>query len=198
MIRRITDAGFSAVELLFVVAIVGSLAAVGVPISGGMIDDIRLRGDAQGVSGALALTKMTAAAKFTRARLVVNVSTGTYRIESWQKTGTPGWVAEGGDVRLSTQDNFGSGAATAPPPNTQAALAQPLPCLDDDDTAITGTACVIYNSRGIPVSSAGAPVTTQALYMRGPTGIFAVVVGATGQQQVWRTTLAASGTWKQQ
>lgn len=197
MTRRLADAGFSAVELLMVVAVVGSLAAISVPLSSGMIDDIRLRGDAQGLSGTLALTKMTAAAKFTRARLLVNVAAGTYRIETWQRTATPGWVAEGGDLRLSAQDQFGFGTLAAPPPNTQAALAQPAPCLDDDDVVMTGTACVIYNSRGTPVSSSGAPVTTQVVYLRGPSGIFGVAIGATGQQQVWRSNLVAGGVWTQ-
>lgn len=181
-----------------VVAVVGSLAAISVPLSGGMIDDIRLRGDAQGMSGTLALTKMTAAAKFTRARLLVDVAAGTYRIETWQRTATPGWVAEGGDLRLSAQNRFGFGTLAAPPPNTQAALAQPAPCLDDDDVAITGTACVIYNSRGTPVSPSGAPVTTQVVYLRGPTGVFGVAIGATGQQQVWRSNVVAGGVWTQQ
>lgn len=198
MIRRLTDAGFSAVELLMVVAVVGSLAAVSVPLSGGMIDDIRLRGDAQGLSSSLALTKMTAAAKFTRARLLVNVAAGTYRIETWQRGATPGWEAEGGDRQLSAQDRFGFGALATPPPNTQAALALPAPCLDDDAIAITNTSCVIYNSRGTPVSSSGAPVTTQVVYLRGPSGVFGVAIGATGQQQVWRSNVVAGGVWTQQ
>ncbi len=198
MIRRLTDAGFSAVELLMVVALVGSLAAVSVPLSGGMIDDIRLRGDAHALSGSLALTKMTAAAKFTRARLLVNVAAGTYRIETWRRTATPGWVAEGGDLRLSAQDRFGFGPLTTPPPNTQAALVLPAPCLDNGDVVIAGTSCVIYNSRGIPVSSSGAPVTTQVVYLRGPSAVFGVTIGATGQQQVWRSNVVAGGVWTQQ
>jgi prepilin-type N-terminal cleavage/methylation domain-containing protein len=198
MIRRFNDAGFSALELLMVVALVGSLAAIGVPLSGNFIEDVRLRGDAQGVSGAVALTKMTAAAKFTRARLRVDSATGTYRIETWQRTAPVGWVAEGGDVRLSSRDQFGAGPVIAPPPDSQAVIGQPPACLDNDDTAIEGTSCVLFNSRGIPVSAAGAPVTTQVVYLRGPVGVFAVVVGATGRQQVWRTTLTSAGTWKQQ
>lgn len=181
-----------------VVALIASLAAIAVPVSEGMISDIRIRGDAQTLSGTLALTKMTAAAKFTRARLNMNVVTGTYRIEVWQRTGTPGWVTESGELRLSSQDLFGSGSLTAPPPNTQAVLAQAPPCRDADAEVIVNTACVIYNSRGIPVSFSGAPVTTQVVYLRGPTGAFAVAIGPTGQQQVWRTNLAAGGAWVQQ
>ena len=77
---RSRDHGFSAVELLIVLAVVGSVAAMGLPISDGMIDDIRLRGDAQGLSSAVALTKMTAATKFSRSRLHVNEAAGTWQI----------------------------------------------------------------------------------------------------------------------
>lgn len=196
--RRTSDHGFSAVELLIVLAVVGSLAAMSVPLSGGMIDDIRLRGDAQGLSSAVALTKMTAATKFTRARLHVNEAAGTWQIETWQSTGTPAWVLDGGVHRLSQRGQFGAGPVTTAPPNSQAAVLQPAACLAADNETLTGTACVIFNSRGLPVSSAGAPMTTQVLYMRGPTGVFAVVLGATGQLQVWRTTLTAGGAWRQQ
>lgn len=168
------------------------------PISGSMIDDIRLRGDAQGLSSSVALTKMTAATKFSRSRLYVDEAAGTWRVETWQATGTPGWVVEGATHQLSARDQFGAGPVTAAPPNTQAVVAQPTACLAADDTAIAGTACVIFNSRGLPVSSSGAPMTTQVLYMRGPTGVFAIVIGATGQLQVWRTTSTASGAWQQQ
>jgi hypothetical protein len=86
---------------------------------------------------------------------------------------------------------------TAPPPNSQAVFGQPAACLNNEGDVLDGTSCVIFNSRGLPVTSAGGPITTQVVYMRGPTGVFAIVVGATGQMQVWRTTLSAGGTWRQ-
>jgi prepilin-type N-terminal cleavage/methylation domain-containing protein len=192
------DAGFSAVELLIAVAILGSIAAMSMPVSTGMIDDIRLRGDSQGVASAMAFTKMTAAAQFTRARLRLDLAAGTYRTEVWRDGGTPGWVTEGPTHQLSTDGRFGAGVVTTAPPNTQAALAQAAACLADDGTAINGTACVVFNSRGLPTTSAGTPAGVQALYLRGPSGVFGIVVGATGQQQVWRATHTPSGTWRQQ
>jgi len=189
--------GFSAVELLVVVAIVGSMAAIGIPLSTGMIDDIKSRGDAQGLSAAVALTKLTASSKFTHARLFVNTATGSYRVQTWNRTGTPGWVAAGDPMNLSDRSRFGFGGVDAPPPNTQATLAQAPACRDDEDSPIAGTACVIFNSRGISVLSTGPPATTQALYLNGPSGVFAVILGSTGQLQVWRTTQEGANSWRQ-
>lgn len=196
--RHHRESGFSAVEMLIVLAIMASLAAIAVPISGNMIEDARLRGDAQGVSSAIALTKMTGATKFTRARIRIDRNAGTFQIETWQTSGTPGWVSESGQQQLSYGGEFSAGPVTTPPPNSQDAVAQPAPCLDNDGAAINGTSCIFFNSRGVPVSSAGLPITTQVLYLRGPSGVFGIVVSATGRIEVWRATVTASGVWWQQ
>lgn len=192
------DLGFTAVELLIALAIFVSLAAVAVPISNSMIEDSRLRGDAQGLTSSIALAKMTGATKFTRARLRIDRNAGTYQVETWQTTGTPAWVMEGGQQRLSYQGEFNAGPVTTPPPNSQGTLAQPAACLAADGTDIAGTSCVHFNSRGLSISSAGVPTTTQVVYLRGATGVFGIVISATGRLEVWRTTLTATGTWHQQ
>ena len=191
------ESGFSAVELLIVVAIVGSMAAIGLPLSSGMIDDIKIKGDAQGLSSAVAQTKLTAAAKFTHARLFANLATNTYRIQTWNKTGTPGWVNANDDLFLSDRSAFGFGASTAPPPNTMVNLEQAPPCLDDLSVEIPSTACVIFNSRGVSETAAGVAATTRSLYLAGPSGTYAIIVGTTGQLQVWHTTQAGTTSWKQ-
>ena len=196
-LRSSQDSGFSAVELLIVVAIVGAMAAIGLPLSSGMIDDIKLRGDAQGLSSAVAQTKLTSAAKFTHARLFVNLAMNTYRIQTWNKTGTPGWVNVNDALYLSDRSAFGFGVATVPPPNTQVTLSQAPMCLDDLNVEIASTACVIFNSRGVSVTAAGPPATTQAFYLAGPSGTYGIILGATGQLQVWHTTQAGLSAWKQ-
>lgn len=187
------DSGFSAVELLIVVAIIGSMAAIGLPLSSGMIDDIKIRGDAQAFSAAVAQTKLTSSAQFTHARLFVNTSTNRYKIQTWNKTGTPGWVNAADEILLSDRSKFGFGTVTAPPPNTLATLAQAPACLDDVGAAIPATACLIFSSRGVSV-----PATTQAIYLTGPSGTFAIILGAAGQLQVWRTTQTGASAWRQQ
>lgn len=197
-LRSSQDTGFSAVELLIVVALVGSLAAIGIPLSNGMIDDIKSKGDAQGVSAAIAQTKLTSAAKFTRARLYLNLSSNLYRIQVWNKTGTPGWVDVSDNTLLSDRSQFGYGTVTAPPPNTLATLSQAALCRDDADVEIVSTACLIFNSRGVQVTSAGLPATTQSLYLTGNSGTFGIFVGPTGRLQVWKTTQEGASAWRQQ
>jgi prepilin-type N-terminal cleavage/methylation domain-containing protein len=198
VLRFKQDSGFSAIELLVVVAIIGSMAAIGLPLSSGMIDDIKIRADAQALSAAIAQTKLTSSAKFTHARLFVNTATNKYRIQTWNKTGTPGWLSAGDEVLLSDRSRFGFGTVTAPPPNTLATLAQAPACLDDVGAAITGTACLIFSSRGVSITAAGVPATTQAIYLTGPSGTFAIILGAAGQLQVWRTTQTGASSWRQQ
>jgi hypothetical protein len=173
------------------------MAAIGIPLSSGMIDDIKSRGDAQGLSAAIAQTKLTSAAKFTHARLYVNLAAGTYRIQTLNRTGTPTWVNASDDTFLSDRSEFGFGVATAPPPNTVASVAQAPECRDDLDAAIAGTACLIFSSRGISVLSTGPPASTQALFINGRSGVYAVVLGAAGQLQVWFTTQGGANSWKQ-
>ena len=100
------DAGFTAVEMLTVAAIVALLGAIAAPMFGNMLGNYRLSGDARGVSNSVAVAKMRAASDFTQTRLYVDLGAKTYHIEYWQKTGTPGWITEGGTTYLANQDRF--------------------------------------------------------------------------------------------
>ena len=197
MPRRTASSGFSAIELLIVLALLGTLAAIGLPASMSMVQEFRLSGDAHGVSNSVALAKMSAAAQFTRSRLRVDLAAGTYQVEIWRKTGTPGWVADSRIGRLAVGDTFGTASIAAPPPNSQVAVAQAPLCRDDAGTAIANTACVLFNSRGISVDEAGAPSAVRLFYLTGPPAVFAVVVSGTSQLLVWRIP-PGGDTWHQQ
>ena len=54
------SAGYTAIELLVTIALVGALAAVSLPFSMNMVDDYRLSGNAHDLSNATALAKMSA------------------------------------------------------------------------------------------------------------------------------------------
>ncbi|TAK18816.1 MAG: prepilin-type N-terminal cleavage/methylation domain-containing protein [Acidobacteria bacterium] len=195
MSGRSSSAGFSAIELLIVLAIAGCVAAISIPASTGMVDEFRLSGDAHGVSNSLAMARMNAAANFTRARVYIDRAANAYRIERWNKAAAA-WQAVGGTSPLGSLNTFSSGAVAAPPPNSQVAVGQPTACLNDAGAAIANTSCVIFNSRGVPIDSTGAPTPATVIYLSGPTAVFGVVVSSTSQLAMWRIP-PTGATWAQ-
>ena len=207
-----SDAGFTAVEMLTTAAFVCVLAALATPLMGNLLGAYRLSGDARGLSNSVAVAKMRAASLFSQTRVYVDISARTFRLETWNKTGTPGWVTDGlssatssgenlgfGETGLSTGVNFGFGSVAAAPPNTQGTIGQAALCREDDNTTtIAGTACIIFNSRGLPVDSAGQPIGSDAVYLNDGTAVFGVTVGATGMIRLWRTPQHTSPTWSLQ
>ena len=193
--RGYGERGFQLLEVLIVMGLTTVIAAIAVPITKNTLGDFRLRGDARNLTNAVSLAKMRAASDFSKARLFVDLSGKSFHVETWQKTGTPAWVAEGGFASLSTNGSFGYGAVSAPPPNTQTTIDQAGACRTAEGTAIGNTACVLFNSRGIPVDSTGAPIGTGAMYITDSSAVYGVTVSATGLIRLWRTGPTATPTW---
>ncbi|MEQ1729667.1 MAG: prepilin-type N-terminal cleavage/methylation domain-containing protein, partial [Vicinamibacterales bacterium] len=159
------QAGFTLIELLVVLALSGVLAAMAVPMLGTTMADFRLSGDARGLHSALSAAKMRAASAFSQSRLYFDLDGGSYHVETLSKDATPSWVNEGGINYLSTGVAPGFGAIGTPPANTQNVIAQAPPCVNAAGVAIGNTACVVFNSRGIPVDATGAPTANDAVYV---------------------------------
>ena len=173
----------------------GILAAIAIPMMANSVSYFRLSGDARSVSNAIAVAKMRAASNFSRTRLYVDLSANRFRIETWQKTGTPDWTTTVGSVTLESRDRFGFGSVGTPPPNTQTTIAHAPPCVDKDSHDVEGTACVVFNSRGTPVDSTGAPTAIDAVYLTDDAAVYAVTVSATGMTRLWRTRIASTPLW---
>jgi hypothetical protein len=186
------DAGFSLIELFIVMVLTMIIAAFAVPKTSTLFGNMRISGDARGIANMTAVAKMRAAADFTRARLAVNLATRSYRVERWNKTPAPGsWQAEADWTLLSSGVNFGTGGMAAAPPNTQGAIGQAPACLDDAGAAIGASACIVFNSRGIPIDNLLTPTSLDAVYLTGPGAVYGVTVAATGQIRVWKTNVGA-------
>ena len=199
---KLRKRGFSLVEVLITTAIIVILAAVGIPTLLSMVRGLRTSGDARDLNGSIIQAKMRAASNFSRARLYANLSANTFHIEL-QANGTTGWIPDctGGasscDQLLSNGVTFGYGSLTSPPANTQAALAQATACRDSSNSAIANTACIIFNSRGIPITPGASPFNDYALYVTDGYAVTGVTVASTGLSRVWRTE-ATVANWKQQ
>jgi len=186
--------GFTLLELLVVLGLSGVIAAIAVPMMGNTMADFRLSGDARGLHSALSAAKMRAAAAFSQSRLFVDLDGGSFHVEILSKGATPSWVAEGGTTYLSTGVAPGFGDIETPPANTQHAIGQAPQCVTAAGVAIGNTACVVFNSRGIPIDTTGAPTANAAVYVTDGSAVYGVTVHAGGMIELWKS-MANAAAW---
>jgi Tfp pilus assembly protein FimT len=201
------QAGFSTLEMLVVVAMSLIITAIALPSYFSTSAYLRAAGDLSALNGLTAQAKMRAAANFTHARVYADLTGNVYQLQVWDKAASC-WKTDydsatclanakpsAAALNLSKGDSFGFGThITAGPTPGQATIAQATPCLDNGGAAIGNTACILFNSRGIPIDSTGSPVATGAFYLTNGTVVNGVTVSATGSIQPW-TTPAASANW---
>lgn len=178
--------GYSLIEMMAVVGLIGVLAAIVVPISDTSLKANRLKGDADAVRNLVGLAKMRASSRFTRARVFVDRAANTYVLQVWDKT-AGAWVNDGAPARTSTGVSFGFGTLAVPPPNTQVNIDMSPACTPGTTAAdpIANTACVTFNSRGLPVNADGLLFPAHALYLRSELGVFATTVTSTPLIRFW-------------
>ena len=190
--------GFSLMEIIVVCGIIGVLAAIAAPLFANAIARFRLSGDARGMSNAAAVSKMRAASDFSRVRLYVDLTARTHKVQVFDKTSAVCcWITQGGTTTLSSGVSFGYGVVATPPPNTQGTIGQAPLCVDDTGADIAGTACIMFNSRGVPVGNGPSfsPTGVDGLYVTDGSAVFGVTVAATGLLRMWTTLPLSTPNW---
>lgn len=197
------ERGFSLLEILMVVAIIGVLSAIALPISTNAVRYAKISGDARDISNQIAVVKMRAASKFTQARMYVDVPGKTYYVQTCDAPSVlpcASWTTETGSTSLSNTVSFGYSPAGSAPTNTQTVIAQAAQCYNtaSPPVQVSNTACVIFNSRGLPVTATGIPTNDYALYINDGSFIYGVTVATTGFIRTWRTAYSAYPSWSLQ
>jgi type II secretory pathway pseudopilin PulG len=195
--RSRANDGFTMLEILFVVALLMIIAGVGLPYMNSTLAYMRLGGVARSISNATAATKVRSAAKFTRARLFVDLAGKSFHMEVLDTSvvPTPHWTADGGTTFLPSSIAFGWGPVATPPPNTQSTIKYATACTDDMGNPIGNTACIMFNSRGIPIKANLNPEDQDAVYVTDGTTVYGVTVLATGFIGTWHTPSTAAPAW---
>ena len=180
-----------------VVGIIGVISAIAVPMMANALGFFHLDGDARSLKNAVSTTRMQAAANFSETRLFLDYPTSGYHLETKASNAAP-WVAQGGTTYLSSNgETYAFGPVATPPPNTQAAIAQAAPCLNNASppAPMANTSCLVFNSRGIPIDATGAPTGGNALYLTDGQTVYGLTVSATSSIQLWKTASQAVPTW---
>jgi|ERR1039458_1278676 Tfp pilus assembly protein FimT len=188
--------GVSLLEILFVVAATLVLSAISAPKVLTIRKSLMSQSDARTISGETSLAKMRAASDFTHVRLHADFSGNFYELDVWNK-GTSQWVTEQASVKMLPSVTLGFGSLANPPAGTQAILGQAKSCLNNAGTAIVNTACIVFNSRGIPVDSTGNPTATGAIYVTDGVSVYGITVSAMGLIQTWKcpANSTSAATW---
>jgi len=192
------SSGFSLIEVMVSMSVMMVLAAITIPMVSAASSNVKLHDQADNISNYVGLAKMRATARFSRARVYLDINARTYMLQVFNQ-GAGAWANDTAVTTLPTGISFSFGDLDAPPTNTQPAIAFAAKCIDtaSPPNEIDDTSCIMFNSRGIPIDKNGSPIGGNAFYVTDGTGVRAITVTATPLIRNWWSSAAHPG-WVRQ
>jgi type II secretory pathway pseudopilin PulG len=192
------SSGFSLIETMVSMSVMMVLAAIAIPMVSAASANVKLNDNADTVANYVGLAKMRATARFSRARVYLNIAARTFVLQVYNQ-GAGAWANDTSVTTLPAGISFSFGDLDAPPTNTQPEIAFAAKCINDASppAEIDGTSCIMFNSRGIPIDKNGSPIGGNAFYLTDGTGVRAITVTATPLIRNWWSSAGHAG-WVRQ
>ena len=201
-----SDHGFSLLELLAVIIIIGIIVTFALPSAFTSIKNYRLHSDATAISSYLNVARMRSAAQYAPYRVIVNITAGTYTMEKLcgmtpstvDSACTSAYAAfttrqfEGG-TQYAMQGNTFAGCRPSGVGLPGTITADPSGCPSAGPNPLQ----LYFNTRGLPVDSTGNPLSNggAALYLTNQNNLLdAITVSLGGRVAVWNWS-PESGQW---
>jgi prepilin-type N-terminal cleavage/methylation domain-containing protein len=177
--------GFSMLELLIVVIIIGIIAAFALPSAINFVKGYKLHADASAIASQLNVTRFRATSQYAPYRMHISTSSSLFRMDRLSTDYTSSSYTEI-SLGLSQGNTFLTSCPVTTKPGT-------IP------SSFTGASTDIYfNTRGlpvVPVSGSGTPTNLNVVYLKNDNNLYdAITVSLGGRITVWGYSPTTS-TW---
>jgi prepilin-type N-terminal cleavage/methylation domain-containing protein len=175
------NTGFSMLELLIVIAIIGVIAAFALPSAINFVKAYKLHADASAIASQLNVTRFRATSQYTPYRLHVTAASGLFRMDRLGTDYTSSYTEI--SLGLSQGDSFLTSCPVSVKPGT-------IP-----SSFSTASTDIYFNTRGLPVDSSKTPTDNNVIYLKNQNNLYdAITVSLGGRITVWGYSTTTS-TW---